>query len=122
MEFVPKGDDINTWKEMMIQQIDFTQVTLREYIDAWEAMLLRADPKIRITEEKIPDGSFLITFLAGMPNDSSGELCVRRFIKASDGIYQMAYSVRPTLQQDTTLKIWTDILSKATLVTNPEKH
>jgi hypothetical protein len=122
MEFVPQGDDIKKWREMVIHQIDFTSVTLREYVDGWKAMLLRADPKIKITEEQLEDGSLLMTFLSVTPDHSSDELCVRRFIKGSDGVYQLAYSVRPSLKKEDIWIIWSEILSGAKLMPNPEKR
>ncbi|QNN21287.1 hypothetical protein HED60_03050 [Planctomycetales bacterium ZRK34] len=121
MEFVPQGDDIEAWKELVIHQIDFTPRSLREYVDAWKAMLVRADPKIKITEEKFEDGSFLMTFESITPEHQSDEFCVRRFIKGSDGIYQLAYSVRPSLKKENIVKLWTEILTDARLVPNPQK-
>ena len=45
MELVPKGDSINAWKEMVEQQTSFTKASVRQFVDAWKAGLLKADPK-----------------------------------------------------------------------------
>ena len=50
-EFVPDGQSINSWNEMVAQQIAFTKESLRKHVDDWKAMLLKADPKIEIKEE-----------------------------------------------------------------------
>ena len=63
---------------MVAQQIDFTKISLREHFDAWKAMLLRADPKVKITEEKLEDGSILATYVS----EAVDEMSVRRFIKS----------------------------------------
>ena len=117
MEWVPEGQTIEAWKEMFAQQIDFTRLSLREHFDAWKAMLLRADPKITITEEKTVDGSIVATYLS----EAASELSVRKFLKARDGVYMLAYHVRPQLKNEEVWKTWLEIVSAAHLVPNPEK-
>lgn len=116
-EFVPEGQSINAWKEMVAQQIAFTKNSLRKHVDEWKAMLLRADPKIEIKEEQKDDGSILVTYTSL----AAQEMSMRRFIKAKDGVYMLAYHVRPTLKEDDRVKIWLDILNAANLIPNPEK-
>jgi len=116
-EFVPQGESIDAWKEMVAQQIAFTKVSLREHVDGWKARLLRADPKIEIKEETNRDGSILVTYTSILADETS----MRRFIKGSDGVYMLAYHVRPKLKKAGTFKIWLGIISSASLVPNPEK-
>lgn len=116
-EFVPEGQSINAWKEMVAQQIAFTKNSLRKHVDDWKAMLLRADPKIEIKEEQTEDGSILVTYTSL----AAQEMSMRRFINAKDGIYMLAYHVRPALKEDDRVQIWLDILTAANLVPNPEK-
>lgn len=116
-ELVPAGQTINAWKEMVAQQIDFTKITLREHFNGWKAMLLRADPKISITEEKMDDGSVLAIYVS----EAGNEMSIRRFIKAGDGVYMVAYHVRPKLKTDPIWNLWHDIIATASLVPNPEK-
>lgn len=117
MEFVPEGDSIKKWKEMAAQQIVFTKDSLRKYVDIWKSMLLKADAKVDFKEETMTDGSIFVTYTSA----SADEMSMRRFIKGKDGIYMLAYHVRPKLKKEETLKIWDDIIRTANLVPNPEK-
>ena len=117
MEFVPEGDSIKKWKEMAAQQIAFTSDSLRKYVDTWKAMLLKADPKIDLKEETMTDGSIFATYTSL----SAEETSMRRFIKGKDGVYMLAYHVRPKLKEHETVKIWNDIIRTANLIPNPEK-
>lgn len=117
-EFVPAGQSINSWKEMVAQQIAFTKVSLRKHVDDWKAMLVKADPKIEIKEEQREDGSILVTYTSL----TAEEMSMRRFIKAKDGVYMIAYHVRPALKDDARVKIWLEIITAANLVPNPEKR
>lgn len=116
-ELVPAGQTIAAWKEMVAQQIDFTKIPLDEHFGGWKAMLLRADPRIKITEEKLGDGSILATYVS----EAADEMSVRRFIKASDGVYMLAYHVRPKLKTDVIWDLWRGIVTSAHLIPNPEK-
>ncbi|NTV47473.1 MAG: hypothetical protein HGB11_13360 [Chlorobiales bacterium] len=117
MEFVPKGDSIDSWKEMVEQQIVFTDIPVRKLVDSFKKMFLKADSRIDIREETITDGSLLLTYTT-YPADESG---MRRFIQGKDGIYMLAYHVRPKLKDNRRFKLWDDILRKARLVPNPVK-
>jgi len=117
LEFVPEGQKIDSWKEMVAQQIAFTKVSLRKHVDDWKAMLLRADPKIEIKEEQKEDGSILVTYTSL----AAQEMSMRRFIKAKDGVYMIAYHVRPALKDEARVKIWLEIITAANLVPNPQK-
>ena len=117
-EMVPEGQTIEAWQEMVAQQIDFTARPLTEHFEGWKTMLQRADPKIEITEERLPDSSILATYNSAAGNEAS----LRRFIQGSDGIYMLAYHVRPALKQESIWKLWRSILSEASLVPNPEKR
>jgi hypothetical protein len=117
MEFVPEGDSIKKWKEMAAQQIAFTKESLRKYVDIWKDMLLKADAKADLKEETIADGSIIVTYTSPKADETS----MRRFIKGSDGVYMLAYYVRPKLKKDETFKIWADIIRAASLIPNPEK-
>jgi hypothetical protein len=116
-ELVPEGQAIKAWKEMVAQQIAFTKNSLRKHVDDWKAMLLRADPMIEIKEEQRDDGSILVTYTSL----AAQEMSMRRFIKAKDGIYMLAYHVRPSLKEEERVNIWLDILTASNLVPNPEK-
>jgi len=117
MEFDIKGDSIKSWKEMVAHQIAFTRQPLRKYVDAWKSELLKADPKVEIKEETNSDDSILETYTS----PAAQEMSMRRFIKGKDGIYMLAYHVRPKLKNEETLKIWSDIIQTAELIPNPEK-
>jgi hypothetical protein len=117
MEFVPEGDLIKKWKEMAAQQIAFTKDSLRKYVDTWKGMLLKADAKVDFKEETMTDGSIFVTYTSAAADETS----MRRFIKGKDGVYMLAYHVRPKLKKEETLKIWDDIIRTAKLVPNPER-
>ena len=117
MEFVPEGDSIKKWKEMAAQQIAFTKDSLRKYVVTWKGMLLKADAKVDFKEETMADGSIFVTYTSA----SADEMSMRRFIKGKDGVYMLAYHVRPKLKKEETLKIWDDIIRTAHLIPNPMK-
>jgi hypothetical protein len=117
MEFVPEGDSIKKWKEMAAQQIAFTKASLRNYVDTWKGMLLKADANVDLKEERMADGSIFVTYTS----PSSDETSMRRFIKGKDGVYMLAYHVRPNMKKDETFRIWDDIIRTANLIPNPEK-
>ena len=118
MEFVPQGDSIKKWKEMAAQQIAFTKESLRKYVDTWKDGLSKADSKVEVKEEVMTDGSILVTYTSLNADETS----MRRFIKGIDGVYMLAYHVRPNLKKDESFKIWKDIIRTANLVPNPEKR
>jgi hypothetical protein len=117
MEFVPEGDSIKNWKEMAAQQIAFTKDSLRKYVDTWKGMLLKADAKVDFKEETMKDGSVFVTYTSALADETS----MRRFIKGKDGVYMLAYHVRPKLKKDETFNIWDDVIRTANLIPNPEK-
>jgi len=118
MELVPAGDSIKAWKEMVAHQVVFTKKSLRTHADTFKELLLKADPKAEVAEETLKDGSILITYTA----KSSDETSMRRFIKGKDGIYMLAYHVRPKLKNEETWKTWSEIVRPAELFSNPEKR
>ncbi len=116
-ELVPEGQSIDAWKEMVAQQIVFTKLPLPKFVEAWKAGLVRSDPKIEFNVEKRDDGSMLASYVSV----SGQEASLRRFIKAKDGIYMLAYHVRPSLKTDERWALWREIVTTASLVPNPEK-
>jgi hypothetical protein len=118
MEMVPKGDSIHAWNEMVEQQTSFTKVSVRQFVDVWKAGLLKADPQIEYKETADADGSILVSY----KSIKADEVGIRRFVKGGDGIYQLAYHVRPKTEDQDVLKTWSKILAEATLVPNPEKQ
>lgn len=116
-ELVPQGESIESWNEMVAQQIAFTKASLRKHVDEWKAMLVRADPAIEMKEEKKEDESIVAEYTSLAAKETS----VRRFIKAKDGIYMLAYHVRPARKEEARLQIWREIVAGASLIPNPEK-
>lgn len=117
LEFVPPGQSIDAWKEMVAQQIAFTPASLRQYVDTWKAMLRQAYPKIDLQEEHRTDGSILVTYTSRLAQETS----IRRFIKAKDGVYMLAYHVRPAFRDEARYQLWHEIADTASLIPNPEK-
>lgn len=77
---------------------------------------MKTDSKMEIKEEANEDSSIFLTSNSKVQDNMS----LRRFIKGSDGIYIIAYSVRPKLKNDEIFKTWSDIIRSATLKPNPE--
>lgn len=117
-EFTIGRENIDHWSEMVAQQIDFGALSLDQHFRNWVTMLKRADPKIVTTESHLDDGSILATY----DSQAFDELSVRRFIRGSDGVYQLAYHVRHRLKKPEVWDLWTRIVSKASLVANPLKR
>ena len=117
LELVPEGDSINAWQEMVSQQITFVKAPLRLQVDFWKSGLLRADPEVVYKEEQKVDGSIIVTYTSHVAKESA----IRRFIEAVDGIYMIAYHVRPAQRDEARIKIWMEIINGACLVPNPER-
>ncbi len=116
-EFVPEGDSVKSWKELVAQQIFFTKQSLPDYVKLWKAGLVKVDPDARIKEQKNKDDSVTIHY----HSDKGNEAGIRRFMKASDGIYMITYQVRPKSKNDKVYKLWTAIIDNASLARNPYK-
>jgi hypothetical protein len=118
VELVPKGDSINAWKEMVEQQTAFTKASVRQFVDVWKAGLLKTDPQVEYKEATNADGSISVSYRSL----KADEVGIRRFMKGGDGIYQLAYQVRPRSATQDALKTWSAILAEATLIPNPNKR
>ena len=102
---------------MVAQQIVFTQQNLNEYVSRWESGLINSDSNIELKKVKNTDGSITATYSSVKANEFS----TRRFIKASDGIYMLAYHARPKSKNDSTVAVWEKIIAKSKLIPNPAK-
>jgi hypothetical protein len=117
-ELVPAGDSLKSWKEMAAQQIAFIAQPLREYVEAWKQGLTSAEPNPTMKESTLEDGSILIEYQALQAN----EIGIRKFMQGPDGIYMMAYHVRPAFKRDDTYKAWQDGVIESKLLPNPERR
>ena len=107
--FFLKGDSITTWKEMVSLEFADSNVSLRKYVDTWKDGLLKADPKIDFKEEAVGDDSIILRYTSA----SADSTCIRRFLKDKDGVWILAYHVRPKFKTGETFKIWEDIIRSA---------
>jgi hypothetical protein len=117
-EFVPAGQTIDAWREMVAQQVTFTGQNLRQYVDGWKARLSGADPNIEMMETAENDGSIVAEYTSM----AYRETAIRRFIRCSDGIYALAYHVRPQLKNENEYATWLDIIETATVIPNPQRQ
>src|SRR4030095_14957438 len=62
IEWVLKGDSINTWKEMFDEKTILTKDSIRQHIDVWKSLLARVDSKAEMKEEENKDGSVTVTY------------------------------------------------------------
>lgn len=116
-EFFLKGDSTNAWKEMAAQQIVFTKNPLKQFVETWKSGLIKTDPKAQMKETVAGDGSIIIDYQSNAAN----EVGVRKFMQASDGIYMLAYHVRPASKNEKTYQSWMEIVDGSTLIPNPYK-
>jgi hypothetical protein len=108
-EMVPDGQRIDAWLEMVSNQIVFTQVSLDDYVATFSAMLKKVDPNVSMETKTLTDGSMIITY----SSPKADEFSIRRFFKASDGIYMFAYHARVTSKDNTRVLLWEQIILKA---------
>jgi hypothetical protein len=116
LELVPEGETIDAWQEMVSQQITFAKTPFSMQVDFWKKALLCADPAVELREETQSDGSILVTYTS----HAAQEFSMRRFFEAKDGVYMIAYHVRPTLKDEARVKLWREIIEGAVLLPNPE--
>jgi hypothetical protein len=114
-ELVPKGDNVNAWKELVTLQSPSTGLSLRKYVDNWEIMLRKGDSRIKIKEEVLGDCSIVVTYTSASKN----EISVRRFMDDNHRLYILAYHVRPKFEKNERLRIWSDIIRTATVFPDP---
>jgi len=116
-EFTPVGQNINSWEEMVAQEITFTKESLTRHLDSWKKMVHSADSKIEIEEKDNADGSVTIIYKSKAFNEYS----IRRFMRGSDGIYALAYHMRLNQLDQDRADLWSSIIDKAELIRNPQK-
>ncbi|HTQ29677.1 MAG TPA: hypothetical protein VMI53_00565 [Opitutaceae bacterium] len=116
-QLIPKGDSVKAWREVAIYQIVFTTTPQAGYVKQWEAGLTGSDAKARVRETANTDGSITVTYTS----PAADETGVCRFITGEDGIYMLAYQIRPDLKTDAAFKLWTGIVDDAVLIPNPER-
>lgn len=112
MEFVPAGQDIESWTEMVSQQTLITRAPLQEFVDHWHNGLLGADPDIQYSEQSDPTGAITI----GYRSNRANEAAISKFIQGPDGIYMLAYHARPGALDQSTYQRWQEIIAGAVLV------
>lgn len=115
-DFVPEGHELKSWEEMLTRQVLFTKVPLRKFVNNWHRMLIRADRKHRYAETTDENGAIIAEYQV----PSAKETGIRKFIQGPDGIYMLAYQVRPTSLDDDNYKTWKQIITTATLVGTDE--
>jgi hypothetical protein len=111
IEWVLKGDSIDSWKELFDEKSMLTKDSIPEHLARWKSLLARVDSKAEVKEEKNADGSITVTYSSKAAN----EMGISRYCRGNDGIYILSYRVRPKLQNAQIWKIWRDIISTATL-------
>jgi hypothetical protein len=117
MEWVPKGQNVNAWNELVTNKIWFynTSFSLENHLAGWERDIRNSDPKVDIREEKLDDGSILVTYVSSAFNEYS----MWHFIRGNDGVYAFGYGIRLSNRRDDRINLWKEILIKACLVSNP---
>jgi hypothetical protein len=120
MEFVPKGQAIESWQEMVAQQIVFIPEgpTLKEYIDGFKDGVKNSDPSATASITPISEDAAILSYTSLKHNEASARL----FLRGPDGIYMTAYHVRPNDPAYSPEKIqaWIELLSTVKLRPNPE--
>ncbi len=114
---IPQGDSIAAWRELVVHQIVFTTMPETGYVKQWEAGLTASDAKAEVKETANADGSITVSYTS----PAADETGIRRFIKGEDGIYMLAYQIRPGLKTDAAFRLWTGIVDAAVLIPNPER-
>lgn len=117
-EFVPEGQQIENWEEMVAQQITFTEQELSGYVSNWKRLITQADPNVLITEVFTDTDSQTFSYRS----EPFNEFSIRRFFKGPDGIYAIAYHVRLNQMDEDRVELWSDIIAKSTLDPNPQKR
>ena len=117
-EFVPEGQTIQAWEEMVAQQITFTDTSLSEHLAEWEKMVRAGDPDVMISQETSDSSSITISYDSKKFNEYS----LRKFTKGSDGIYAFAYHVRMNRIDPKRVDLWTKIIADSDLIRNPERR
>lgn len=118
VEFTPKGQTIEAWREMLAQEVTFTKKSLEKHLDGWKKMIRSADPNIEIKEEKKEENLSIYTYRSELFNEFS----IRIFIKASDGVYAQAYHIRLDQPNKERIELWSSLIPKSSLMPNPHKN
>ena len=117
LEFVPHGDSLEAWRELVVEQVALTATPLHEFVEAWKQKLSKANFDLQLKEDVLSDGSVLVSY----SSQSANETGMRRFIQGKDGIYMVAYEVRPSFKNEGIYHTWEGILHSARLVRSSDQ-
>jgi len=81
-EMVPEGQTVESWRELLAIQINFTDQSVAEHVAGWRGMVSQGAPDSEVTEETLPDGSVLVVY----SSVSFNEYGIRRFFRGEDGV------------------------------------
>ncbi len=115
MELVPKGERVESWNEMLAQDIVFSSQALPAFAEGWLMKLFTADPEAASEKQMLNDGAILIIY----QSDVANEFGIRKFMQGTDGIYMFAYHSRPVDYDELTIARWKKAVTDAVLVDNP---
>lgn len=115
-DFVLVGQSVKSWDEMVTRQVLFTRVPLRRFVDNWRRMLVRADRKNGYEETADASGAIVVEYRV----PKAKEMGIRKFMQGPDGIYMLAYQVRPTSLDEGVYETWGRIIAAAVLVEDDE--
>lgn len=117
MAMVPEGKSFESPVEIVENQIAFTPATLNNYMKVWLLQQAEADAGFKLIKTTRDQHSVLIIYR--LP--SQNRLVVRKFMKADDGVYMLAYQVKETAINYAVYSIWLETISTASLIKNPER-
>lgn len=117
VEFVPEGDRVENWSEMVANQIVFTPLPMQEYVATWKNSLRQVDPDIALEVVSALEEAVIVSYQSNIARETA----IRKFMQGRDGIYMLAYHVRPELADTAVLARWEKIITEALLVENPAR-
>lgn len=117
MEMVPEGTNFKSSVERVENQIVFTPATLNNYMKVWLLLQREADNEFKTVSTIRDPHSMLVIYR--LP--SQNILAVRKFMKADDGVYMLAYQVKEDAVNYDVYSIWLDNIKTARLIENPER-
>lgn len=117
MEMVPERKSFESPIEMLENQIEFTPATLNNYMKIWVLQQSQMDNGFKIINAMRDQHSILIIYR--LP--SQNRVVVRKFMKADDGVYMLAYKVKEDAINYDVYNIWLDTIKTSSLIKNPER-
>lgn len=114
-EWVMNNESLEDWSELLVAQTQYGDLAVKTLKAAFEKRLAEACPSMRSITVSEDESSILWIWMHDGCHGQPAQREVRKFMKGSDGLYSLAYSVKETSFSKENYATWIKIISAAKL-------